>query len=123
MGSEDAQLKIRRWLEQERLVAKEQKDPRAELHLLIRYPQGPQGHMFAVVIPKGRDLVAVSSMTRVDEGQQAEMASHMGDDKEAWLEWIHDVRLQLIRTGVDWGIHMGHVGDQKTGPLQAFNVS
>ena len=74
MGSEDAQLKIRRWLEQERLVAKEQKDPRAELHLLIRYPQGPQGHMFAVVIPKGRDLVAVSSMTRVDEGQQAEMA-------------------------------------------------
>jgi hypothetical protein len=62
-------------------------------------------------------------MTRVDEGQQAEMSSHMADDKEAWLEWIHDVRLQLIRTSVDWGIHMGHVGEQKTGPLQAFNVS
>jgi hypothetical protein len=123
MGTGDAQLNIRQWLKQERLVAKEQKDPRAEMHLLIRYPQGPQGHMFAVVIPKGRDLVAVSSMTRVDEGQQKEMASHMKEDKETWLEWIHDVRLQLIRTSVDWGIHMGHEGDQKTGPLQAFNVS
>ena len=71
------------------------------------YPQGPQGHMFAVVIPKGRDLVAVSSMTRVDEGQQKEMANHMKEDNDTWLEWIHDVRLQLIRTSVDWGIHMG----------------
>jgi len=59
MGSGDAELNIRQWLKEERLVAKEQKDPRAEMHLLIRYPQGPQGHMFAVVIPKGRDLVAV----------------------------------------------------------------
>ena len=75
MASEEVILKIRKWVEQERLVAKEQKDPRAEIHLLIRYPQGPQGHMFAVVIPKGRDLVAVSSMTRVDEGQQKEMAT------------------------------------------------
>jgi len=123
MASEEAILKIRKWVEQERLVAKEQKDPRAEVHLLIRYPQGPQGHMFAVVIPKGRDLVAVSSMTRVDEGQQKEMTNHMKEDNDTWLEWIHDVRLQLIRTSVDWGIHMGHQGDQKTGPLQAFNVS
>ena len=123
MGSGDAELNIRQWLKEESLVAKDQKDPRAEMHLLIRHPQGPQGHMFAVVIPKGRDLVAVSSMTRVDEGQQKEMATHMKEDKETWLEWIHDVRLQLIRTSVDWGIHMGHEGDQKTGPLQAFNVS
>jgi len=123
MSSEEAILKIRKWVEQERLIAKEQKDPRAEMHLLIRYPQGPQGHMFAVVIPKGRDLVAVSSMTRVDEGQQKEMSNHMKEDNDTWLEWIHDVRLQLIRTSVDWGIHMGHEGDQKTGPLQAFNVS
>ncbi len=74
MSGKDAMLKVRQWIEQERLVVKEQKDPRAEMHLLIRYPQGPQGHMFAVVIPKGRDLVAVSSMTRVDEGQQKEMS-------------------------------------------------
>ena len=32
-------------------------------------------------------------------------------------------RLQLIRSTVDWGIHMGHKGNEKPGPLQAFNVS
>lgn len=123
MATGNAVEQIKTWLEQERLVAKVQQDTRAELHLLIRYPQGSQGHMFAVVVPKGRNLVALSSMTRVDEGQQKEMATHMKDDNDGWLEWIHDVRLQLIRSGVDWGIHMGHDGEQKTGPLQAFNVS
>ena len=79
--------------------------------------------MFAVVVPKGRDLVAVSSMTRVDEGQQKEMKDHMGDEESDWSEWIHESRLHLIRTGVDWVIHMGHEGEKKPGPLQAFNVS
>ena len=119
----DVAATVRKWLSDERLIVKEQEDPRAVAHILIKYPQGPQGHMFAVVVPKNRDLVAISSMTRVDMGQQKEMKKHMDEDPEGWSEWIHDGRLQLIRASVDWGIHMGHVGEQKTGPLQAFNVS
>ena len=79
--------------------------------------------MFAVVVPKNRDLVAISSMTRVDEGQQNEMTNHMTEDKDGWAEWIHEARLQLINSAVDWGIHMGHKDNKKPGPLQAFNVS
>ena len=119
----DVAATVRKWLSDERLIVKEQEDPRAVAHILIKYPQGPQGHMFAVVVPKNRDLVAISSMTRVDMGQQKEMKKHMDEDPEGWSEWIHDGRLQLIRASVDWGIHMGHDGDQKPGPLQAFNVS
>lgn len=114
---------IQGWLKQEKLSVKVQQDMRAEVHFLIKYPAGNQGHMFAVVVPKGRDLVAISSMTRVDEGQQKEMAKHMAEDREEWLEWVHEGRLQLIRSAVDWGIHMGHNGEEKPGPLQAFNVS
>lgn len=114
---------IQAWMKQERLTVKVQQDPRAEAHFLIKYPAGNQGHMFAVVVPKGRDLVAISSMTRVDKGQQKEMAKHMEEDREEWLEWVHEARLQLIRSTVDWGIHMGHTGKEKAGPLQAFNVS
>ena len=66
---------LKKWLSEERLSAKAQNDPRAHAHFLVRYPSG-QGHMFAIVVPKGRDLVAVSS-TRVDEGQQKEMKDHM----------------------------------------------
>jgi hypothetical protein len=119
----DVATTVRKWLSDERLIVKDQDDPRAVAHILIKYPQGPQGHMFAVVIPKNRDLVAISSMTRVDQGQQKEMMTHMKDDAEGWSEWIHEGRLQLIRSSVDWGIHMGHDGNQKPGPLQAFNVS
>ena len=114
---------IRKWLASERLEIRDKNDPRAEAHFLIKYPAGNQGHMFAVVVPKGRDLVAISSMTRVDKGQQKEMAKHMEEDREEWLEWVHEARLQLIRSTVDWGIHMGHTGKEKAGPLQAFNVS
>ena len=114
---------VRKWLDEERLFVKEQNDPRAHAHFLIKYPQGKQGHMFAVVVPKNRDLVAISSMTRVDKGQQDEMRNHMKDDKDGWAEWIHEARLQLISSSVDWGIHMGHQGNKKPGPLQAFNVS
>ena len=114
---------IKQWLTEERLTVKSQTDSRAHAHFLVRYPGGKQGHMFAVVVPKGRDLVALSSMTRVDEGQQKEMKAHMDDEDSDWTEWIHESRLHLIRTGVDWAIHMGHDGEKKPGPLQAFNVS
>ena len=114
---------VRKWLDEERLFVKEQNDPRAHAHFLIKYPQGKQGHMFAVVVPKNRDLVAISSMTRVDKGQQDEMKNHMKDDKDGWAEWIHEARLQLISSSVDWGIQMGHQGPNKPGPLRAFAVS
>ena len=73
---------VRKWLGEERLFVKEQPDGRAHAHILIKYPQGKQGHMFAVVIPKNRDLIAISSMTRVDKGQQEEMKNHMKDDND-----------------------------------------
>ena len=114
---------VMKWLGEERLFVKEQPDGRAHAHILIKYPQGKQGHMFAVVIPKNRDLIAISSMTRVDKGQQEEMKNHMKDDSDGWSEWIHEARLQLINSSVDWGIHMGHDDNKKPGPLQAFNVS
>jgi len=114
---------LKKWIADERLTVRSQPDKRAQAHFLIRYPSAGQGHMFAVIVPNNRDLVAISSMTRVDEGQQIEMSQHMTDDKDGWDEWVHESRLHLIRQGVDWGIHMGHDGKEKPGPLQAFNVS
>ena len=74
-------------------------------------------------MPKGRDLVAISSMTRVDGGQQDKMKQLMSDDSEEWKSWLHECRMQLIASGVDWGIHLGHGKEGRNGPLQAFNVS
>ena len=47
----------------------------------------------------------------------------MEGDFEPWSEWVHECRLSLMRAELDWGIHMGHQGKEKPGPLQAFNVS
>ena len=83
---------VRKWLDEERLFVKQQNDPRAHAHFLIKYPQGKQGHMFAVVVPKNRDLVAISSMTRVDEGQQNEMTNH---DKKELFKLIAELKQEL----------------------------
>jgi len=123
MSPEDVEGLVRSWLASERIEIREQEDERAHLHLLVKYPQGKNGHMFAIIIPKDRDLLAISSMTRVDAGQQNSMAKLMKDDDEEWKSWIHECRMQLIASGVDWGIHLGHSGNQRLGPLQAFNVS
>ena len=123
MSPVDAEGLVRSWLASERIEIREQEDERAHLHLLVKYPQGKNGHMFAIIIPKDRDLLAISSMTRVDAGQQNSMAKLMKDDEEEWKSWIHECRMQLIASGVDWGIHLGHSGNQRLGPLQAFNVS
>ena len=80
MSPEEAERLVRSWLASERIDIREQDDPRAQMHLLVKYPQGKNGHMFAVVIPKGRDLLAISSMTRVDEGQQEAMRGLMKTD-------------------------------------------
>ena len=121
MSPDDVVNRLKAWFTEERLTVKSQNDPRAHGHFMVKYPGGKQGHMFAVVVPKQRDLVAISSMTRVDEGQQQEMASHMDDEESDWSEWVHESRLHLIRTGVDWAIHMGHKGDAKPGIL-AFEL-
>jgi len=123
MSPVDVEGLVRSWLASERIEIREQEDERAHLHLLVKYPQGKNGHMFAIIIPKDRDLLAISSMTRVDAGQQNSMAKLMKDDDEEWKSWIHECRMQLIASGVDWGIHLGHSGNQRLGPLQAFNVS
>ena len=123
MSPEDAEGLVRSWLASEKIEIQQQEDERAHLHLLVKYPQGKNGHMFAIIIPKGRDLLAISSMTRVDAGQQSSMAKLMKGDEDEWKSWIHECRMQLIASGVDWGIHLGHSGTQRSGPLQAFNVS
>ena len=91
MSPEEAERLVRSWLASERIEIREQDDPRAQMHLLVKYPQGKNGHMFAVVIPKERDLLAISSMTRVDEGQQEAMRGLMKTDEE---EWKTDARMQ-----------------------------
>ena len=50
---------LKKWLTEERLSAKAQKDPRAHAHFLVRYPSGKQGHMFAIVVPKGLSLIHI----------------------------------------------------------------
>ena len=123
MDASEAGTLLRRWFASERLEVREQQDPRAEVHLAVKYPPGPRGHTFTVVVPKGRDLVAVSSVTRVDAGQQDEMSALMGEDEEEWKGWVHEMRMHLITSGVDWNLSMGHDGKSRPGPLQAFNVS
>ena len=72
MSPDEIEGLVRSWLASERIEIREQEDERANLHLLVKYPQGKNGHMFAIIIPKGRGLLAISSMTRVDAGQQKE---------------------------------------------------
>ena len=123
MSPADVEGLVRSWLASERIEIREQEDKRAHLHLLVKYPQGKNGHMFAIIIPKDRDLLAISSLTRVDAGQLKTMSDLMKSDDEEWKSWIHECRMQLISSGVDWGIHLGHSGNKRPGPLQAFNVS
>ena len=123
MSPVEAEGLVRSWLASERIEIREQEDARAHLHLLVKYPLGKSGHMFAIIIPKDRDLLAISSMTRVDEGQQNSMKDMMKSDPEDWKSWMHECRMQLIASGVDWGIHLGHSDGERKGPLQAFNVS
>ncbi|MDP6870133.1 MAG: DUF2299 family protein [Candidatus Poseidoniaceae archaeon] len=123
MSSEEIEPKVREWLISERIEMQDQQDDRALMHTLIRYPVGKNGHMFAIIIPKGRDLVAISSMTRVDAGQQDLMRKMAKTELDEWKSWMHECRMQLMASGVDWAVHVGHDDNRTTGPLQAFNVS
>jgi len=122
MAPENMEERIRDWLTSEGLEVKVREDPRADFHLLVRYPPTKHGHVFNVLSPKDRNLLVISSVTQVDEGQQNEMSKHGVDDPNGWEEWLHETRLHLTRGHVDWVLHVGH-GKDKPGPLQAFNLS
>ena len=56
MSPDEIEGLVRSWLASERIEIREQEDERAKLHLLVKYPQGKNGHMFAIIIPKGRKI-------------------------------------------------------------------
>ena len=41
------------------------------------------------------------------------MKEMMDEEKDQWKAWVHDCRTNLIHTGVDWVIHLGHDGKKK----------
>ncbi len=123
MSSRDVITRIEQWLSEEGLEVRRTSDPRATVHLHVRYPPTKHGHVFNIVVPKSRSLVVIGSMTRVDAGQQDEMSEHSSENPDAWEEWLHETRIHLTREKLDWVLHVGHSEAPPTGPLQAFNIS
>jgi hypothetical protein len=123
MDAKEAINLIEKWLAEEGLQSKSLADARAQKHLHVRYPPSRNGHLFNIVVPKGRNLVIIGSVTRVDAAQQDEMTSHAKADPVSWEGWLHDTRLSLIRGQFDWTIHVGKNETPSSGPLQAFNIS
>ncbi|RZD49113.1 MAG: hypothetical protein CXT66_05055 [Methanobacteriota archaeon] len=123
MNHSEAADSIRSWLNGERLEAREVKDPQAVIHLHVRYPPTKHGHLFNIVIPKKRNLVLVYSITRVDEGQQESMREMAKEVSEDWEEWLHETRIRITSSDLDWVLHLGRSKDGVAGPLQAFNLS
>ena len=93
------------WLSSEGLQAREVEDPQASIHLHVRYPPTKQGHMFNIVIPKKRRLVLVYSITRVDQGQQDEMSDMASSAPIEWEEWLHETRVRMTQSDLDWVLH------------------
>ena len=123
MNHREATESIRSWLNSERLEAREVQDPQAHIHLHVRYPPTKQGHLFNVVIPKKRNLVLVYSITRVDEGQQDSMKETGLEDSHEWEKWLHETRIRMTSSDLDWVLHVGRTNNDVSGPLQAFNLS
>ncbi|MFQ3344510.1 MAG: DUF2299 family protein [Candidatus Poseidoniales archaeon] len=123
MESQDAINSIKNWLKSERLEFKEVQDPQALIHLHCKYPPTRQGHMFNIVVPKNRNLVLIYSITRVDIGQQKLMTDQSKQESEDWENWLHNIRIDLTTSDLDWVLHIGHKKDKDSGPLQAFNLS
>jgi len=122
--AKDAANSIRRWLNDERLETREVEDGKALLHLHVKYPPTKDGHIFNIVIPKNRSLILIYSVTRVDKGQQNEMIEYRNEDLIGWKTWLHDIRMNLTRSTLDWVLHVGKEDSQKRpGALQAFNIS
>ncbi len=123
MEGPEAIKSVKKWLNSERLEFKEVQDPQALIHLHCKYPPTRQGHMFNIVIPKNRNLVLIYSITRVDIGQQELMIDQATEELEEWELWLHDIRMDLTSSDLDWVLHIGHKKQNKSGPLQAFNLS
>jgi len=121
--SQDAINSIKNWLKSERLEFKEVQDPQALIHLHCKYPPTRQGYMFNIVVPKNRNLVLIYSITRVDIGQQKLMTDQSKQESEDWENWLHNIRIDLTTSDLDWVLHIGHKKDKDSGPLQAFNLS
>ena len=124
MDAKDATAAIHMWLDDENLEYRVVDDEKATLHLHVKYPPTKDGHVFNIVIPKKRSLVLVYSITRVDQGQQDEMVSYREEDLIGWKGWLHEIRMHLTRSTLDWVLHVGKEDEQnRPGPLQAFNIS
>ena len=124
MGPSEVEEAIKNWFASESIELQAHKNEKAHFHMLIKFPPGPTGHTFNISMPKNRNLVAISSGTRVDGGQQKNMKKMRSADKRAWRSWLHRIRMTLTQTGIDWVVHLGHEnGVRGVGPLQAFNVS
>jgi|TARA_B110000495_G_C23014285_1_gene600369 hypothetical protein len=122
VDAQEATNAVKNWLKGERLQFKEIPDPQAHIHLHCKYPPTRRGHVFNIVIPKNRNLVLVYSITRVDLGQQNLMIEECKQNSDDWEYWLHNTRLELTTSDLDWVLHIGHKKDQ-SGPLQAFNLS
>jgi hypothetical protein len=123
VDTQEALKSIKIWLDSERLEFKEVPDSQALIHLHCKYPPTRQGHMFNIVIPKNRNLVLIYSITRVDLGQQELMIDQSKEELEDWELWLHNIRIDLTSSELDWVLHIGHKKENITGPLQAFNLS
>ena len=112
MDAKDATAAIRGWLDDENLEYRVVDDGKATLHLHVKYPPTKDGHVFNIVIPKKRLLVLVYSITRVDQGQQDEMVSYREEDLIGWKGWLHEIRMHLTRSTLDWVLHVGKEDEQ-----------
>ena len=121
MEAKDAANSIRGWLNDERLETREVEDGKALLHLHVKYPPTKDGHIFNIVIPKNRSLILNYSVTRVDKGQQNEMIEYRNEDLIGWKTWLHDIRMNLTRSTLDWVLHVGKEDSQKQS-LKQLNV-
>ena len=64
------------------------------------------------------DFVPLSGQT------QNEMIDFRNEDLIGWKGWLHEVRMNLTRSKLDWVLHVGKEDEKKRpGPLQAFNIS
>ena len=100
------------WLDDENLEYRVVDDGKATLHLHVKYPPTKDGHVFNIVIPKKRSLVLIYSITRVDQGQQDEMVSYSDEDLIGWKGWLHEIRMHLTRSKLDWVLHVGKEDEQ-----------
>ena len=108
MGPSEVGEAIKKWFASESIELQSHENEKVHFHMLFKFPPGPTGHTFNISMPKNRNLIAISSGTRVDGGQQKNMKKMKLADKRAWISWLHRIRMTLTQTGIDWVVHLGH---------------